>query len=339
MTPHYPLLRSIRLALGWMGSVLLFTGHVHAQVSGQTQGQTQAWPSQALRIVVPFAPGGSSDFIARLISRPLGEALGVSVLVENRAGNSGNLGAAAVAQAIDGHTVLLTDVGTLAIAPLVSKDLSYKLSDLKGVTMLGYSPHLLAIHPAVPANNLKELVEYSKRKHLNIASAGSGSVNHLGVVEIALATGMKWQHVPYKGGAQAMTDTMGGTTEAVLNGMLATLPHVQSGKLKAIAVSKRNRVAGLPQLATVAEQGVSDFESGTYQGVTAPASMPAANVARLNAALAKVMQLPEIRNRMLDAGAEVTTGTSEELNTFLGKEAKRWESVIKRAGAELEGSK
>jgi tripartite-type tricarboxylate transporter receptor subunit TctC len=204
--------------------------------------------------------------------------------------------------------------------------------------MLGYSPHLLAIHPSLSVNNLKELVEYSKRKHLNVASAGSGSVNHLGVVEIALATGMKWHHVPYKGGAQAMTDTMGGTTEVVLNGMLATLLHVQSGKLKAIAISKRQRAASLPQLATLAEQGVSDFESGTYQGVNTPTSMPAANIARLNAALVKVMQTPEIRNRMMDAGAEVTTDTPEELNGFLAKEANRREGVIKRAGAELEGS-
>jgi tripartite-type tricarboxylate transporter receptor subunit TctC len=291
------------------------------------------------KIIVPFAPGGSSDFIARLIAKPLSDALGVTVVVENRAGNAGNVGAAAAAQATDGHTVLLSDVGTLAIAPLVSKDLSYKLSDLKGVTMLGYSPHLLAINPALPANTIKELVELSKRKHINVASAGSGSPNHLGMVEIALVTGMKWQHIPYKGGAQAMTDTMAGVTDAVLNGMLATLPHVQSGKLKAIAVSPRTRLASLPQLATVAEQGLADFESGTYQGVTVATSMPAANVAKLNAALTKVMHLPELRKRMSDAGAEVTTSSADELNAFLAKEGRRWESVIKRAGTSLEGTK
>jgi tripartite-type tricarboxylate transporter receptor subunit TctC len=174
---------------------------------------------------------------------------------------------------------------------------------------------------------------------LNVASAGSGSPNHLGMVEIALATGLQWQHVPYKGGAQAMTDTMGGTTDVVLNGMLATLPHIQSGKLKVIAVSKRTRVAALANTATVAEQGVSDFESGTYQGVIAVATMPAANVAKLNAALVKIMQSPEIRTRMQDAGAEVTTSTPEEITSFLTKEKNRWESVIKRAGSEIEGTK
>jgi tripartite-type tricarboxylate transporter receptor subunit TctC len=299
----------------------------------------QAWPSQALKIIVPFAPGGSSDFIARLISKPLGDALGVSVLVENRAGNAGNLGAGLVAQATDGHTVLLSDVGSLAIGPLITKDLPFKLTDLKGVAMLGYSPHLLAIYPGVAANNLKELVAASKLKRVNVASAGSGSPNHLGMVEIALATGLQWQHVPYKGGAQAMTDTMGGTTEVVLNGMLATMPHIQSGKLKVIAVSKRTRVPALANTPTVAEQGVTDFESGTYQGVTVSANMPAANVAKLNAALIKVMQTPEIRTRMQDAGAEVTTSTPEEISTFLVKEKNRWESVIKRAGSDIEGTK
>ncbi len=296
------------------------------------------WPSQNLRIIVPFAPGGSSDFIARLISKPLGDALGVSVVVENRAGNAGNLGAALMAQSTDGHTVMLSDIGSLAIAPLITKDLAYKLSDIRGVGMLGYSPHLLAVHPAIPANNLRELVEYSKRKHLNVASAGSGSPNHLGVVEIAQATGMKWQHVPYKGGAQALTDTMGGTTDLLLNGMLATMPHVQSGKLKAIAVSKRTRMPGLPAVPTVMEQGVAEFESGTYQGVTAPASMPAANATKLQAALAKVMQMPEIKTRMNDAGAEVTLSSPEEITAFLGKERNRWESVIKRAGTQIEGT-
>jgi tripartite-type tricarboxylate transporter receptor subunit TctC len=299
----------------------------------------QAWPSQNLRIIVPFAPGGTSDFIARLITKPLGEALGTTVVVENRAGNAGNLGATATAQATDGHTVMLSDLGSLAISPLITKDLAYKLTDLRGVAMLGYSPHIFAINPNVPANNLKEFVELSKRKPINIASAGSGSPNHLGVVEIALATGMKWQHVPYKGGAQAMTDTVGGTTDALLNGMLATMPHVSSGKLKAIAVSQKTRLAKLPQVGTLAEQGVPDYESGTYQGIVAPVGMPPANVAKLNAALAKVMQMPDIRTRMNEAGAEITPSNPEEVTNFLIKERNRWEGVIKKAGANLEGAR
>ena len=304
-------------------------------VSAQAQA---AWPSQQLRIIIPFAPGGTSDFIARLIAPALGQALGVQAVVENRTGANGNVGAAAVAQATDGHTVLLSDLGSIAIAHLVAQDLTWQPKDLKGVTMLAYSPHLLAVHPSVPASNMKELVEYSKTKRINVASAGNGTVNHLGVVEIALATGLKWQHVPYRGGAQALNDTVAGTTQLVLNGMVATQPHVASGRLKTIGVSKRTRMALIGNVPTLAEQGVKDFESGTYQGVAVSASMPAANVAKLATALIGVIRSPDIRARMVAAGAEVMTSTPTELEAFIASERKRWASVIQRAGKELEGT-
>ncbi len=297
------------------------------------------WPTQALKIVVPFAPGGSSDFIARLIAKPLSDSLKVPVVVENRAGNAGNVGAAYVAVATDQHTILLSDLGSLAISAILVKDLAYKLTDLQGVAMLGYSPHLLAAHPNVAASNLKDLVALSQTKPINVASAGSGSPNHLGVVEIALATGMKWQHVPYKGGAQAMADTIAGNTDLVLNGMLATMPHVSGGKLKALGVSKRTRITALPSTATIAEQGVANFESGTYQGVTVAATLPKAAVTKLNAELLRVMQLPEIKARFTEAGLEVIPSTGDEISEFLSKEKTRWEEVIKRAGANIEGTK
>jgi tripartite-type tricarboxylate transporter receptor subunit TctC len=299
----------------------------------------QTWPNKPLKIVVPFAPGGTSDFIARLINGPLGEALGQQVIVENKPGAAGNMGAALVAQATDQHTVMLSDLGSLAISPLVSKDLAYKLSDLKGVAMLGYSPHMLAVHPAVPAKNLAELVAHSKTKPLNVASSGSGSPNHLGIVEISQATGMRWQHIPYKGGGQALLDTIGGTTDVILNGMTATNPHVKSGKLKLIAISKSTRVSELPDTPTIAEQGVKGYESGTYQGVTAPATLPAEHIAKLNAALNKVMQLPDVAKRMAENGAEVTTASPAAVSDFITKEAARWDSVIKKAGQEIEGTK
>ncbi|MEN9537929.1 MAG: hypothetical protein RLZZ126_164 [Pseudomonadota bacterium] len=302
--------------------------------------RAQAWPSQQLRIVIPFAPGGTSDFIARLIAAPLSEALGgANVVVENRTGANGNVGAAAVAQATDGHTMLLSDLGSVAIAHLVAKDLTWKAEELKGATMLAYSPHLLAVHPSVPANNIKELVEYSKTKRINVASAGNGTVNHLGVVDIALATGLKWQHVPYRGGAQALNDTVSGTTQMLLNGMVATQPHVNAARLKTIGVSKRTRMALIGNVPTLAEQGVKDFESGTYQGVMVSSKMPQANVEKLAAALIRVIRAPDVRARMVAAGAEVTTSTPAELASFISSERKRWASVIERAGAELEGTK
>ena len=299
----------------------------------------QAWPNRPLKIIVPFAPGGTSDFIARLITNPLGEALGQPVIVENKPGNAGNLGAGLMAVSTDNHTVMLSDIGSLAISPLITNDLPFKLADIKGVTMLGYSPHMLAVHPSVKANTVKELVELSKTRPINVASAGSGSPNHLGVVEIALNTGMRWQHVPYKGGAQALTDTISGTTDLILNGMVASNPHVQSGKLKLIGMSSGKRMSLLPNAPTIAEQGVTGFESGTYQGITSPASFPPDAAVKLGDALKKVMAMPDIAKRMNEAGAEVVTNSPAELTAFIGKEAARWDGVIKTAGANIEGTK
>jgi tripartite-type tricarboxylate transporter receptor subunit TctC len=297
------------------------------------------WPSLPLRIIIPFAAGGTSDVIARLISKPLSDALGVPVVIENRTGAAGNVGAAAVASSTDQHTVLLSDLGSMAISPLISKDLPFKPSDLQGVTMLAYSPHLLVVHPSVQASNLKELVALSQRTPINVASAGSGTPNHLGVVDIALITGMKWQHVPYRGGAQALNDTVAGTTQMLLNGMVATQPQVTSGRLKVIGVSKRNRMALIGNVPTLAEQGAAGFESGTYQGVLAAATMPKAAVDRLSAALVQVVRAPEIRARLVELGAEVMTSNPADTNEFITKDRQRWASVIQRAGSQIEGTK
>jgi tripartite-type tricarboxylate transporter receptor subunit TctC len=299
----------------------------------------QSWPNKPLKIIVPFAPGGTSDFIARLIAAPLGEALGQQVIVENKPGNAGNLGAGLTAAATDNHTVMLSDISSLAISPLVTNDLPFKLKDLQGVTLLGYSPHLLAVHPSVQASSIAELVALSKNKPVNVASAGSGSPNHLGVVEIAQKLGMRWTHVPYKGGAQALTDTISGTADGILNGMVATNPHVQSGKLKLIGVSSPKRLPAYPNVPTIGEQGVTGYESGTYQGVTAPATMPADAVAKLGDALKKVMVGSVIIQRMNEAGADVVTNTPTELTAFIKKEEARWSGVVKDAGANIEGTK
>lgn len=321
------------------GSVVLATAAGPALLgAGRAFAQAGKWPTRPLRIVVPFAPGGSSDVIGRLISKPLGDALGVSVVVENRPGAAGNAGATLVATATDDHTVLLSDIGSLVISPLMLSNLSYKAGDLRGVAMLAYSPYLFAVNPQVPAKTLAELVTYSKGTPLNVASSGTGSPNHLGCVEIAEATGMRWQHVPYKGGAQAIADTAAGATQVVLNGMLATLPLVQSGKLRAVGISRRTRSPLMPDLATIAEQGMKDFEAGTYQGVVCPKSMPRAAVDKLSTALIQVARAPGIRARLTEAGAEVMTLSPAELDGFMEGERKRWSALIQRAGARLEGN-
>ena len=317
------------LALAWASGL----GATAAQAA-----EPAVWPRQSLRIVIPFPAGGTSDVIARLISKPLSDALGQPVVIENRTGAAGNLGAGVVANATDGHTLLLSDLGALAVSPLVAKDLPFKPEQLKGVTMLAYSPHILAVHPSVPANNIAELVAWSKKQRVNVASSGSGTPNHLGVVDIALTTGLNWQHVPYRGGAQAINDTVSGTTHLLLNGMVATYPLVQGGKLKIIGVSKRTRMAVISQVPTLAEQGVTNFESGTYQGVMVSSTMPTADVNALSAALIKVIRMPEIRARLVELGAEVMTMTPSETSQFVVKDRERWSSVIQRAGKDIEGT-
>ncbi|QRQ84438.1 Bug family tripartite tricarboxylate transporter substrate binding protein [Cupriavidus oxalaticus] len=297
----------------------------------------QAWPTRPIRLVVPYTAGGSSDIIARLISKQLGEALGQSVVVDNKPGANGNVGAAMVAQATDNHTLMLCDIGALAISPSVYTKLSFNIAkDLKPVTMLAYSPHLLVVHPSVQVSSVKELVELSRRSQLNFAVTAIGSAPHLAGVAVEQATGAKWQYVPYKGGSQAIADTVGGSAQVLMNGMLATLPHVQSGKLKLIAQSKRTRMPLLQNVPTIAEQGVPNFESGTWQGVMAPASMPDALVTRLNAELIKIIRAPELRSQLVAQGAEVVTMTPAETGKFFVAEQARWAGVVKQAGIKLE---
>jgi len=300
--------------------------------------QAQAWPSKPIRLIVPYPPGGSSDIIARAISQPLSEALKQTVIVENRAGANGNLGADAVAKsAPDGYTLLLCDIGSLAISPSVYTKLAFDPSkDLRGVTMLAYSPHLLVVHPSVQANNLKELVALSQKTQLNFAVTAIGSAPHLAGVAVEQASKAKWQYIPYKGGAQAVTDTVAGQTQVLMNGMLATLPFVQSGKLKVLGVSKRSRMPLIGDVPTLQEQGIANFESGTWQGVLVASGTPAAIVSRLNSELIKVIRSPEIRARLIGQGAEVVTMTPAQQDQFLNQERKRWAEVVAQAGIKLD---
>lgn len=297
----------------------------------------QEWPNRPLRIIVPYPPGGSSDIIARAISQPLSEALKQTVVVENKPGANGNTGTDFVAKSTDGHTLLLCDTGALAISPAVYTKLPFDPSkDLRGVTMLAYSPHLLVVHPSVQANNLQELVALSKTAKLNFAVSAIGSAPHLAGVAVEKATQAKWEYIPYKGGAQAIGDTVAGQTQVMMNGMLATLPHVQSGKLKVLGVSKASRVPLLSQVPTIAEQGVKGFESGTWQGLLMPANTPPAVINKLAAELTRIIRSPEVRERLVSQGAEVHTMTPADFSRFFERERKTWAKVVADGGVKLE---
>jgi tripartite-type tricarboxylate transporter receptor subunit TctC len=298
----------------------------------------QAWPSKPIRIIVPYTPGGSSDIIARAISGPLADALKTTVVVENKPGANGNTGTDAVAKSpADGYTLLLCDVGALAISPSVYTKLPFDPSkDLLGVGMLAYSPHLLVVHSSVPVNNLKELVALSQTTKLNFAVTAIGSAPHLAGVAVEKATGAKWEYIPYKGGSQAITDTIAGQTQVLMNGMLATLPFVQSNKLKVLGVSKATRVPMLANVPTLAEQGMTGFESGTWQGVLVPAATPPEVVAKLSAELTRIIRSPEVRSRLTVQGAEVYTMPPTDFAPFFEKERKRWAGVVAAGGIKID---
>ena len=287
---------------------------------------------------MPYTPGGSSDIIARAISQPLSEALKTSVVVENKPGANDNAGTDLVAKSTaDGYTLLLCDVGALAITSSVYTKLPFDPSkDLRGGGMLAYSPHLLVVHPSVPANTLKELVALSKTSKLNFAVTAMGSAPHMAGVAVERASGAKWEYIPYKGGSQAIQDTIGGQTQVLMNGMLATLPFVQLGKLKVLGMSHAARVPLLPNVPTIAEQGVKGFESGTWQGVLAPAGTPPAVVARLATELTRIIRSPDVRSRLTAQGAEVYTMSPPEFTQFFEKERSMWAAVVKQSGVKLD---
>ncbi|WPG39715.1 tripartite tricarboxylate transporter substrate binding protein [Variovorax sp. EBFNA2] len=323
---------------GALGAALATTLAASLPLHAFAQGAGGTWPSKPIRLIVPYPPGGSSDIIARAIGQPLSEALGQPVVIENRAGANGNLGADLLAKAPgDGHTLMLCDLGALAISPSLYPKLPFDPSkDLRGVTMLAYSPHLLVVHPSVQASTLKELVELSKKSDLNFAVTASGSTAHLAGVELQRKSGAKWEYVPYKGGVQAVLDTVAGQTQVLMNGMLATYPHVQSGKLKLIAVSKSTRMPLIGNVPTIAEQGVPGYESGTWQGVVAARGTPDAVIARLNKELVRIIRTPDIRARLAGQGAEVVTMTAPEQDQFFAKERARWAQVIQQANLKLD---
>jgi len=309
-----------------------------AQAAAGAQGGTGNWPSKPIRIIVPYPPGGSSDIIARAISQPLSEALGQSVIIDNKAGANGNLGADLLAKApADGYTLMLCDLGALAISPSLYPKLPFDPSkDLRSVSMLAYSPHLLVVHPSVQASTLKELVELSKKSDLNFAVTASGSTAHLAGIELQRRIGAKWEYVPYKGGVQAVLDTVSGQTQVLMNGMLATYPQVQAGKLKLIAVSKATRMPLIGSVPTIAEQGAPGYESGTWQGMVAARGVSDAIINRLNRELVRIIRTADIRARLAGQGAEVVTMTAPEQDQFFAKERARWAQVIKEANVRLD---
>ena len=305
-----------------------------------TDALADAYPTRNIRIVVPYTPGGTSDILARAIGQKLNEAWGQPVIVDNRPGANGNIGSNLVAKAPgDGHTVLLTDILALCISTSVFPELPFDPGeDFAPVTMISYSPHVLGVHPSVPAKTVKDLIDLAKSKpgKLNFATAGAGSAPHLAGVEFALHTGVQWTYIHYKGGSQAVADVVAGHADALFNGMLPTYPHVRSGRLRALAVTSPKRAPAAPDLPTVAESELPGFETGSWQGVLAPAGTPNEIVRKLNTEIRRILALPDIQAQLAAQGTEVRADTPESLSQFMRSEIARWADVVERAGVKVE---
>jgi tripartite-type tricarboxylate transporter receptor subunit TctC len=300
----------------------------------------QTYPNKPIRLVVPYAAGGTSDILARQLGPKLTEAWNQPVVVENKTGANGNVGADFVAKsAPDGYTLLLTDVGGLVISASVYPHLPFNPSkDFSPVVMVAYSPHVLAVHPSVKATNVKELIALAKANpgKLNFAVSGIGGAPQLAGIEFAQRTGVQWTYIPYKGGSDAVAGVVAAQAEVLFNGMLATWPSVTSGRLRALAISSPQRLAAAPDTPTVAEQGLPGFETGSFQGIVGPGGIPKEIVARLNGELVKVLNTADMKERLAKLGTEVRAGTPESFGTWLGTEQAKWAKVVRESGVKFD---
>jgi tripartite-type tricarboxylate transporter receptor subunit TctC len=300
----------------------------------------EPYPTRPITMLIPFAPGGASDFVGRVLQPALVEALGQQVIVENKPGAAGNIALAATAHAApDGYTIFLGNIGTLAINPSVfGKSLAVDpLKDFAPITLVAETPDILVANPAFPPSTVKEFVEYVKKQpgEISFASPGSGSANRLEMELLRGEAGLDMIHVPYKGGAgQAVTDLLGGHVKVMFTTLSSALPHIRSAKLKPIAVTTAQRVASLPDVPTMGEAGYPHFVSSSWQGMVAPAGTPPNTVRTLYAALVKALAQDEVRQHLANGGADPLTSRSpEEFAEFLAAETKRWSRIVKESGA------
>jgi len=313
------------------GTAALMLGALPASAQNLTRQVT---------IIVPYAPGGTSDILARLIGPKLSEAIGQPVIVENKPSSSGNVGADFVAKAAgDGHTLLITDVGTLATQPNLVKKLSFDVQkDLVPVGMVMFSPYLFAVHPEVPAATLDELVAYDKANpgKLNVGTSGVGSIQHLTAIVIAKKYGIKWGIVPYRGGAAAIRAVISNESNVIFNGALATLPYVTQKQLKGIAVSGDRRLPGVDNLPTFKELGMPLVEAGSWQGFLTSKGTPPAMAQRLNAEIKKILAMPDIAKKITELGGDVRTDTPEQFATWLSTAIADWGAVVKAENIQID---
>jgi len=309
-------------------------------VRGAQAGEDPSkYPTQPIRMIVPFAPGGASDFAARLLQPSMSEFLGKQVVIENRAGAAGNVGMDVAARANpDGYTIFLGNVGTVCINPFMFSDLTVKPDkDFIGVSVVAETPGLLIANPKFPPNNAKEFVEYVKARQgqINFASPGSGSLNRLEMELFRKNAGLDMTHIPYKGGAgPATADIIGGHVSVMFVTISSAINFVKDGRLKALGVTTRERVPSIPDVPTLLEQGFPDNVSSSWQGILVPVGTPRPIVEKLHAATLRAMTNPQLLKRYEEAGViPATSKTPEDFKAYIEKESAKWSKVIKDTGA------
>jgi len=295
-----------------------------------------AWPRQSVRFVVPFAPGGTSEIVARTVANELTKQLGQTVFVDNKGGGAGLPAMQEVAKATpDGHTIILGHVGSLAVNPYIFPNQPYDVNkDFIPVTLLAKVPNLFVVHPDVPAQNFKEFVAHVKQNpgKLNYGSAGNASAGHLAMEYLKLVTGMFITHIPYRGTGPQLTDLLAGRTQASSAGLPALLPHIKSGKLRPIAVGTAQRLAQLPDVPTVAEMGYKDFETSQWYGILAPAGTPRDVVIKLQEESLKALKSNAVTERFASDSAVGGGGSPAEFAAFIAQQQKVWKEIVQRAG-------
>jgi tripartite-type tricarboxylate transporter receptor subunit TctC len=305
-----------------------------AASAGLARAQAPAWPSKAIRFVVPFAPGGSSEIVARTTAFELAKLLGQSVYVDNKPGAAGNVAMQEVARADDQHTIVLGHIGTLAVNPFIFDKLPYDpVKDFKPVSLLAKVPSLYLVRPDLPVNNLKEFIAFAKKNpgRLNYGSAGNGSAGHLAMEYLKMASETFMVHVPYRGTGPQLTDLLAGRLDAASVGAPAVMQFIKAGKLRCIGTGTAQRIAQLPDVPTVAEQGYPGFEMTQWYGILAPATMAQSAIDKLAAASAAAMKLPAASDKLAADSAIGVGGSPADFAKFIAVEQQRWKAVVARA--------
>ena len=308
-----------------------------ALIGGAPAAAQDAYPVRSIRMVIPYPPGGGTDIVGRMVAQKLGETFGQTVVADNRGGATGNIGTEIVARAApDGYTLLMGNVAPNAINVSLFAKIPYDpVNDFEPVSLVALTPNILLVHPSLPVKTVKEFVVLAKAKPgaLNYSSAGIGSSSHLAPELLAMMTGIKVVHVPYKGGGPGLVDLLSGQMQFMMTTTPAAMPHVRSGRIRALGVTSARRSQSLPEVPTIAEAGVKGYEVSTWYGVLAPAKTPKAIVTRLHGEIVKLIAVPDTRDKLLSQGFEPVGGTPDEFAAYIKSEIAKWEAAVRESGA------